>query len=336
MAWAVVVAMAVVLVTQFIGWAGRRLVVTLQAGTPYLFAVSIPLAISAAATGRWVLVIAAASTALGLAALGWPFVRSSGQRPVNDVRPILRIFHGNLLYRNTTIDGIAAVVVDLDADLLAFTEYTPEHQATLLTSRLVAAFPNRVENPEPRAGGSALWSRYPLIPIPALPALYRSTAAFVEAFGGFAVAVVHPPNPLPNLPEWRNELADLARLYEVPERPAIIVGDLNATPWHPPFRRVLSAGWRDAHQVTARGFSGSWPSDKWWMPPMLRLDHLLVDDTFVVEAVVEVDLPGSDHRGFVVTLSIDAPVPAGRAAHSRRPPEAMDGSSTDVSPPPVP
>jgi hypothetical protein len=35
---------------------------------------------------------------------------------------------------------------------------------------------------------------------------------------------------------------------------------------------------------------------------MVRLDHAVVDDGLVVAAVDDVEVPGSDHAGFVVTL----------------------------------
>ena len=335
-AWAVIATMAVILGTQLIGLSGTRLVVTIQAATPFVFALSIAIIVVAAVTGRWLLLAAATLVALGIAALGWSVIRSPKQRARPAASPTVRVFHGNLLYNNSRTAELATVVARLDADLLAFTEYTPAHAAGLRASPLAAGFRYRIENPEPRAGGSALWSRYPLTSIAAPPALYKSTAASVEALGGFDIAVVHPPNPLPNLPEWSDELDGLARLYVGRERPTIVVGDLNATPWHPPFRRTLAAGWRDAHQLTGRGLSLSWPTDKWWMPAMLRLDHTLVDETFIVDGVVDVDLPGSDHDGFVVTLSIDPALRAERARRSRSPQAATDGSSTGASPHPKP
>ena len=48
---------------------------------------------------------------------------------------------------------------------------------------------------------------------------------------------------------------------------------------------------------------------------MLRLDHMLVDDTFIVEDVADVDLPGSDHRR-VRRHALDRSDGAGRASRT--------------------
>ena len=36
----------------------------------------------------------------------------------------------------------------------------------------------------------------------------------------------------------------------------------------------------------------------------MRLDHALIDDSLSVAEVADVDLPGSDHRGFVLTVVV--------------------------------
>ena len=261
-----------------------------------------------------------------------PVRRSSGQRSAPDGAQRLRLFHGNLLYYNGRTAELGRVVHRLDADVLAFTEYTPTHAGGLYVSPLGQAFPYRIEHPEAKAGGSALWSRFPLTEISPPPAMYQSTAARVDAAGGLTVYVVHPPNPLDHLHHWRDELHGLAGLYDAHDPPAIVIGDLNATYWHPPFRRIQTAGWRDAHQVTGKGFSGSWPADRAWLPPILRIDHALVDDSLVVADVTDVVLPGSDHRGFVVTVDVSPTAPEGRAARSRSLRKATDGSRAASSP----
>ncbi len=222
------------------------------------------------------------------------------------------MFHGNLLYYNGRTAELARVVARLDADVLAFTEYTLTHAGGLYVSPLGADYPYRIEYPESTAGGSALWSRHPLTEVAPPPALYESTAAVVHVDGGVTVYVVHPPNPLENIRPWRDEIHGLAaRFVAGSETPSIVVGDFNATYWHPPFRRLLAAGWRDAHVLAGRGFSSSWPNHWRVVPPFLRLDHALVDASLAVTDAIDVDLPGSDHRGFVVSVIVNQAEPAG-------------------------
>jgi endonuclease/exonuclease/phosphatase (EEP) superfamily protein YafD len=315
--WLAVAAMLLVLVTQLIGWSGAVVVVVLQTATPFLLATSVPIAGIAAVSGRWLLAATAGLSAVALAMMLWRMRVAPLQAGVSaDTQP-LRLFHGNLLYYNPRTAEMARVVADLDADLLAFTEYTPTHAGGLYVTSLMERFPHRIEHPEQRAGGSALWSRYPLTEIPAPEALYLSTAAVVHAPEPVTVYVVHPPNPLHDLTDWLGDLSRLAALGRTADSPTIVVGDFNATYWHPPFRRLLASGWRDAHQLAGQTYSCSWPTDKWWLPPFMRLDHALVNESLVVAEVVDVDVPGSDHRGLLVAATVSRSVPAALTERSR-------------------
>ena len=308
-AWALIAVMAAILVTQFVGWTGTSVVVTLQAATPYLLALSIPIGLIASIAGWWLLAVAAIPMAIALVAMSLPLRRPRNGRQQPDRTRVIRVFHGNLLCYNGRTADLARVVARLDADVLAFTEYTPTHAGGLYVSPL-ADYPYRIEYPESAAGGSALWSRHPLTEVAAPPALYQSTAAILDVDGGVTVYVVHPPNPLENIGRWRDEIHGLARSVAILDPPSIIVGDFNATYWHPPWRRLLAAGWRDAHILAGRGFSSSWPNHWRWLPPFLRLDHALVSKSLVVTEAVDVDLPGSDHRGFVVSVIVNRAEPA--------------------------
>jgi endonuclease/exonuclease/phosphatase (EEP) superfamily protein YafD len=310
-AWVLIAVMAGTLLTQFAGWSGTRVVVTLQAATPYILVLSVPIGVMAAFAGRWLMFTVAAAMAIALVGMSWPLLRGHNRREQPNGARVIRVFHGNLLYYNGRTADLARVVAQLDVDVLAFTEYTPTHAGGLYVSPLGPEYPHRLEHPESMAGGSALWSRRPLSEADPPPALYQSTAGTLDAGAGITVYVVHPPNPLDHIRDWRDELDGLARLLPGEERPSIVIGDFNATFWHPPFRRLLAAGWRDAHVLAGRGFSASWPNHKRWLPAFLRLDHALVSESLIVTEAVDVDLPGSDHRGLVVSVTINRAAPAG-------------------------
>jgi endonuclease/exonuclease/phosphatase (EEP) superfamily protein YafD len=310
LAWAAIAAMAVIVATQLVGWSGTSVIVTLQAATPYALSLSVPIGVAAAIARCWPMVVASTAMTTALVVMSWPLRRRSGRTPRTG-HGTITVFHGNLLYYNGRTAELARVVARLDADVLAFTEYTPTHAGGLYVSPLGADYPYRIEYPESTAGGSALWSRHALTELAAPSALYKSIAATVDVDGGVDVYVVHPPNPLENLGHWHDEIHGLERLVSGNDSRSIILGDFNATFWHPPFRRLLAAGWRDAHVLVGRGFSSSWPNDRRLLPPFLRLDHALVDNSLAITEVVDVDLPGSDHRGFVVSVEVSRAEPAG-------------------------
>ena len=131
--------------------------------------------------------------------------------------------------------------------------------------------------------------------------------AEVDAPGGVVrVVVIHTQSPVEHYREWLEDLASSPTL--TPDGPTVMTGDFNASWWHPEMREVMRrGGWRDAHQVLGHGLSCSWPTDQWhpafrWHPPFVRLDHALVNDGLVVLDVGDFDVPGSDHRGIVVTV----------------------------------
>lgn len=300
--WVVVLAIAAVLVTQYAGWEANREIVAVQALTPYIVTLAFPIAALASVARRWSLAGTATAIAVVVVVLCWPLMFPGAQPAVSWGVTSLRVFHGNLLHSNPRPDDIPVALVALDADVLTFTEYTAEHSAIFLASPLADEYPYRIEYPERGAGGSAIWSRYSLVEIDTPDSRFRSSAAVVESPHPVTLYVVHPPSPMVSLREWRDEL-DLLKSVGEGDAPVMMIGDFNAGYWHPEFRRVLDAGWRDAHQVTGHGFSTSWPADIRPLPAFVRIDHALVNDGLVVLDVGDIDVPGSDHRGLLVDVA---------------------------------
>ena len=83
-----------------------------------------------------------------------------------------------------------------------------------------------------------------------------------------------------------------------------MVGDFNSTRWNPPFGELLDSGLHDAHESVGQGLSRSWPNLGWPGVPLMRLDHALVNAEVGVVSVHDVDIPGSDHVGFVTELAV--------------------------------
>ena len=112
---------------------------------------------------------------------------------------------------------------------------------------------------------------------------------------------VHPPTPISFFDGWVDDLATFGGLGANAQQPTLIIGDFNASYWHPSFRDLLGEGFTNAHTAHGRGFSTSWPTDEWF-PAFVRLDHALTGNGLVSTGVEDFNVPGSDHRGFVVSV----------------------------------
>jgi endonuclease/exonuclease/phosphatase (EEP) superfamily protein YafD len=102
------------------------------------------------------------------------------------------------------------------------------------------------------------------------------------------------------LERWRTDLASFAAAARIPG-PVLVLADLNATPWQPQFRRLVSGRLHDAADVLGRGLRPTWPS---WTPlPLLPADHALVAGAGVTGLDL-LPVQGSDHRALCVALAV--------------------------------
>ncbi len=128
-------------------------------------------------------------------------------------------------------------------------------------------------------------------------------AGWVVVSGGGLGAVrvlgVHPAVLLPaSTPDWHRELGLLRPWLADPDRPTVVVGDLNATLEHGALQRALGP----ARPVTCRA-AATWPS--WWRRPFgVTIDHVLVAGPVGVRGVEVLDVPGSDHRAVLARLLV--------------------------------
>jgi endonuclease/exonuclease/phosphatase (EEP) superfamily protein YafD len=305
-AWIAVAGMAATALAPWVPPVRNRVAAATRSLMPWSALSAVPVAVGAAVTGRRRLALAAGAVGAAGVAMAAPMVvpRRQAEPDTNAAR--LRITHCNLLYINRRVAAVPEVLAALDADILTFSELTPTHLRRLHASSLPASYPHRVELAASAASGTGLWSRLPLTAHPIETEGHHTVVADIDAPGGSVrVIVIHTQSPIVHHGEWEADLAELATFR--PPGPAVMTGDFNASWWNPEFRRVLRAGWRDAHQVRGRGLSCSWPTEKWHPafrvhPPFVRIDHALVNDELVVLGAEGFHTPGSDHLGLVVTV----------------------------------
>jgi endonuclease/exonuclease/phosphatase (EEP) superfamily protein YafD len=341
-AWLAVAVLGLVVLSQAVGRTPIAPVYALQALTPYLLAPSVGLAVVALLRGRRLMAGTSACITAGLLWLVVPVALHGGTPwSAPPGAPTFTIVHSNAYFRTGEPAAAAAALLDEDADVIAVTEQSPQLEAALAAAGVDERYPFRVGSSSELRNGVSLYSRLPFVEAsvrdiggqPAIDATINTNSTGTNSTGvnstgtnstgtndGIVrVLVVHP---LPGvdraaLGELRRGLALIDAVGRADTLPTVVVGDFNASRWHPDFRRLLQH-WTDAHGSLGHGLSVSWPAH-WVLPPFVRLDHALMDDGVTALAVHDVDVPGSDHRGFTVTLAIDVmfgacgPVPPGLA-----------------------
>lgn len=301
--WLAVAVIGGVLVSQVIGWNGTRVVATLQALTPLLALLLIPIAGLALWQSRHAIASVAAILGLGAMVLMAPLIFEPAQDQPIEGSVGLRVALVNLLYENAETDAVASDLARRNLDVIVFNEYTAEHQEILLASPLANGYPFKIDHAEPFAGGIAVWSRHDMTVGDPPKTFDKSLDLITDTTqGAVRIIAVHPRTPVYDFEDWRDDLRIIGQVDLEAGTPTVLVGDFNASYWHPGFRDLLSSGYVDAHIATGRGFSTSWPNDS-LIPPFVRLDHALTFGALVATEVEDFDIAGSDHRGFVVTVA---------------------------------
>ena len=118
-----------------------------------------------------------------------------------------------------------------------------------------------------------------------------------------AVVAVHtlPPTRSDNARLRNRQLADAGRIAQTQTAPVIVVGDLNATEWSPPFGDLLrSANLRDAR--TGFGLQPTWPTFARLSLLQIPIDHCLISEGLHVKKFTRGPHVGSDHLPIVVDV----------------------------------
>ena len=299
-------------VTPFAAWAVARvaglergsLPTQLMTATPYAAAGSLlPLMIAALGRRRAATVVALlASAALGFSvlprALGTADAAAKG-------RP-MRVMTVNMLFGKADAATIVRLVREFQPDVLSTQELTPGAVEDLDAAGLTELMPYRVLEAEWNASGSGLFSRHRMEPLAGWspPAGHHMPAATIALPGGEPVEFIdaHPYPPLgPQVTDWERALESFPPAS--PDRIRIIAGDFNASLDHSSMRRVLSRGYKDAADEVGAGLIPTWPANK-KVPPLITIDHVLVDRRVGVQEVSVRDVPFTDHRAVLARLIV--------------------------------
>jgi endonuclease/exonuclease/phosphatase family metal-dependent hydrolase len=228
-------------------------------------------------------------------------------RPPAGAVPKLRVFSANIHHANPDVGRLAKEILADAPDIVGLQEVDPDGAEGLRRSGVLRRFPYAVTETRNGASGIALWSRFPLVDtkVQDVHGMPFIRATMVLGARQIRLYVVHMVAPLgQDRVPWRAQLRRVEAEIRGESGPLVVAGDFNATRYHRSFRRLLSDRLADAHEERGRGLAATWPRDQWPLPPLMRLDHILVSPDIDVLSVREGLGQGSDHRPIIADLAL--------------------------------
>jgi len=262
---------------------------------------------------RWLIGGELACLALFVAFYGGYFLP---RRPVAAPQTTFSVMTHNILWTNPHLDQVVAAVKANSPDIVGFQELSSDLW-TVLEPEMTALYPYHYVSAE-----CGLFSRYPLEAcedIVAQGSTRPRTQKCVVNLDGRQITLfnAHPRSPyLDTLAVGRFSLpgalhtdlhdADVAALLERVrslQGPVLIIGDLNFSPQHPPYRS-LTAELQDSYRERGWGLGFTYSCRVCSHVPLWRLDYLFHSEEISTVDVRLGDYQGSDHRAVIATLEL--------------------------------
>lgn len=289
---------------------------TPQAGVLYLLALLVLVVACLRGRGAWRgVALALAVLALAGVALHGHWARGPflGGRPAASAAP-LHVMTSNLRAGEADTGRVVRLALDHDVDVLVLQEVTPQALRRLRDAGLGKALPEHAGRAEPGTHGTMVFASAPLTRVRRLPtefACYSMDVRLRGVRGPVHLVAVHPRPPTGDATGWWADQRVIGRAAQG-RRPALVVGDLNATMDHAPMRELVGRGYRDAATEARSRWQPTWPAAGEVsvlglpVPSFVAIDHVLVNGgaagnlrTVRTESFTVV---GTDHRTLVAAL----------------------------------
>lgn len=217
----------------------------------------------------------------------------------------LTLLSANLLMVNPDPSILGQEILDANADLLAFQEYSSRWEEELRKNGVRKAYPYGIDIVRDDSFGTAIWSKTPLVDarLFELTELPQSRAQVRIGSGVVDILNIHtlPPRTVAYLAPHKAALDTLYTwMAETPD-PYIVTGDFNASAYAPFSRRARKIA-DNAWELIGHGMGYTWPNGVFPLPPM-RLDHVWLARDLTVTAMEIGTGAYSDHRPLRVVLA---------------------------------
>ncbi|WP_336706717.1 endonuclease/exonuclease/phosphatase family protein [Oerskovia sp. USHLN155] len=311
-AWTVVLSLCLVGVgaltlARTLGFDGVTPFAQLVSLTPWVALAALVVLLLSLSRRRWVLSAVAGVLVVAHAVWLVPFfVPGPGIEPGAD--GTLRVMATNALYGRADARAVVEAVREEEVELLSVVELTDDFETALVAAGIEDVLPYAWTRTHPTEGaaGSGLWSATPLTdPRDGVASRFHQPSAVVGVDGtSVRVTAVHSHPPTPGEVDlWTDDLALLGDAAHADPTSQILLGDFNATSDHSAFRDLLGDRFADATRLAGDGLNLSWPADRRY-PPLVDLDHVVVDAGMRVDDVGPVAIPGTDHLAILATVQV--------------------------------
>ncbi|TNB72198.1 endonuclease/exonuclease/phosphatase family protein [Arthrobacter sp. BB-1] len=288
--------------------------IQLLAFTPWLAApAAAALLLALLGRNRW---HAAVSSALLACLAFWLFPLPAGKRVPGDGPTVeLRVMTFNSKLGQADARTVVRLVRENRIDVLAVQEHSQAFQERLAAEGLAALLPESVTDPADNAGGSAVYSRFPLEETGRVGGtafrmpILRITVTSQGRAGVLEVTNVHTRAPVEHMAgQWRGDLAAVGRVA-AGGGSRLLIGDFNATYDHAEFRSLLRGG--DGQGLVDVGVAAgarlvpTWPMDGQLLPGV-TIDHVVTSPDIWSSSYAVHRVDGSDHAAITAVLDVPA------------------------------
>lgn len=212
-----------------------------------------------------------------------------------------RIATANVYIGNPDPVSLINEILAEDPDIIMLQEMSPRIWALLKTLPQLEEFTFRNVNARDNPDGTVLLSRLPARETGNVPlGSNAATSAEINIDGTWVRVInLHISAPISDglIARGKTQLRELRTAVDASATPVVIAGDFNATVQHARFQDLMGDNLQDAHQLAGRGFGATWRHHRLdGLPPILRIDHILLTEQLDAIHSWTGDTTGSDHE----------------------------------------
>ena len=308
--WLVLALLAALAVARLVAWDGSELLAEVNSLNGLAYLPAWPVLLLAALARRVALAGAAALVIIAQLAFVAPEVLAAQPLATWAVHaPTITVFDANVGsdIGNRDMSGYTRAIERDTPDVVTLEEIDPGDFAQLEADGALDRLPHRYQLRGAAPWGFGIASRYPLHVERVLSAggnPFLVMAHISLRHVTLRLWVVHTDAPPTSMALWRSDLDRIATsVTKTGLSRLLVAGDFNASWGNAGFNAVLQSGLVDGAAARAEPFGMTWPESR-WLPPLVRIDHVLTGRDLAVKTLVTGDGPGSDHRALLATVAI--------------------------------